>query len=120
MKPLVDVAHGNSLKQEVTCYLGVHGAALHSLRVACSLSRGCSCDLWISTPTCALSLMSLSVADLVVAVNGAWMLVETFMLKGEPSKGTSLACGRTWPTFFFFFFLDIFIYLFATMLGLCC
>ena len=53
--------------------------------------------------------MSLSVADLVVAVNGAWMLVETFMLKGEPSKGTGLACRRTWPTCFFF--LDIFIYL---------
>lgn len=32
-------------------------------------------------------LTGLSVADLVVAVNGVWILVETFMLKGEPRLG---------------------------------
>lgn len=95
----------------------VWGATLHSLRVPYKLTRGCSCDLWISAPTCALSLMSLSVADLVVAVNGVWILVETFMLKGEPGKGTGLSCGHTWPTCFFF---KIYIYLFAAVLGLCC
>lgn len=93
----------------------VWGATLHSLRVPYKLTRGCSCDLWISAPTCALSLMSLSVADLVVAVNGVWILVETFMLKGEPGKGTGLSCGHTWPTCFFF---KIYIYLFAAVLGL--
>lgn len=41
--------------------------------------------------------MDLSVADLVVAVNGVWILVETFMMKGEPGQGTGLSCGDTWP-----------------------
>ena len=58
---------------------------------------GCWCDLSIVTPTCAFSIMGLSVADLVVAVNGIWVLAETFMLKGEPGGGTSPSCGHTWP-----------------------
>lgn len=35
-------------------------------------------------PVFFLSVTGLSIADLVVAVNGVWVLVETFMLKGEP------------------------------------
>lgn len=31
--------------------------------------------------------MGLSIVDLVVAVNGVWILVETFMLQGEPWRG---------------------------------
>lgn len=33
-----------------------------------------------------------SITDLVVAVNGVWILVETFMLKGELQLGPSLLC----------------------------
>lgn len=58
--------------------------------------------------------MSLSVANLVVAVNGVWILVETFMLKGEPGKGTGLSCGHTLAHLFGFF--KIYIYLFAAVL----
>lgn len=40
--------------------------------------------------------MGLSIADLVVAVNGIWVLVETFMLKGETGRGTGPSCECTW------------------------
>lgn len=36
-----------------------------------------------------------SIADLVVAVNGVWILVETFMLKGELWLGPLPALHRT-------------------------
>lgn len=36
-----------------------------------------------------------SLSDLVVAVNGVWILVETFMLKGVPQGG--LWGGQDWP-----------------------
>jgi hypothetical protein len=36
-----------------------------------------------SLPILSLSLNGLSISDMVVAVNGVWILVETFMLKGE-------------------------------------
>lgn len=44
-------------------------------------------------PVLALSMMGLFIADMVVAVNGVWVLVETFMLKGEPGWGLARPVG---------------------------
>lgn len=38
--------------------------------------------------------LGFSIADLVVAVNGVWILVETFMLKGELQRGPRPAFFR--------------------------
>lgn len=48
-------------------------------------------------PVLSLSTVGLSIADLVVAVNGLWVLVETFMLKGKPGPGPAHPVGTPGP-----------------------
>ena len=87
MKPPVDVAHvvkalsGKKPSSIMWVCRASPRAARRVARGAAAVSYGFAHPSVVS-----LSIMGLF-ADLVVAVNGVWILVETFMLKGEPWLG---------------------------------